>query len=369
MKDIDFDELDRAVSSVLENTAGSGDAATTPATPAVSQSADIPTPAPVTPKADPVVRIPTGSRAPAITPAPPRRSGRFMDVVHPSSDMTGDAKPMAEKASVTSSMRIEPINMGVVPEATASPQEAVQTVEPVPEKPSESQQASPSVLVPTSDAVNETKWPDPIDVAPSVATGYVGTAEPNSGDGPQLPPDAPVAAVMSEPVEQPDEAPKSPFLSDAKVEKRPLGAFSDQASAADAPSVSSDPLTTPEVNPGDDDQLTPQVADKPSEPLPPELSSDLVSLEGTDRGDSDAPATNTTPEAPATPQVAVSIPQQYKEAARAQGIEDHPVFAAEDHAPLPVTKKKSSPLIWIMLAVIVLAIVVGAGAYWYLYLR
>jgi len=371
MKDIDFDELDKAVSSVLEGNSPTPAAAPTSPAPVPVQTSSS-SPAPIDDQSS-EVPISVSTPAPAIIPAPPRRSGRFMDVVHPSSDMKGDAKPSSERPIVTTGMRIEPLSNNIVPEDAAPAQQAAQADAPTPEKLPVSLPVDPGSLVSTPDTTDEAKWPDPLDVAVA-STSYTGTQEPDSGAPAEVSSDGEVSVLAgSEPVEQPTDAPKSPFITDAKVEKRPLGAFSDPsaqpAAAAEAATESTDVLTQPDVKPSDDEQLPPQVTDKSDEPLPPELSSDLVSLEGTDQGDAAEPTTAPAVEAPSVPQVTVSIPQQYKEAARAEAADEHPVFAAEDHAPLPVTKKKSSPLIWILLIVLILAIVAGAGAYWYFYLR
>jgi hypothetical protein len=80
MNDIDFDELDRAVSSVLTPTP----------TPTPVEAAAVDTPVPAAPE-------------PSITtkdlPVAPRRGGRFMDVVHPSSDMRGAVKTPSRPAA------------------------------------------------------------------------------------------------------------------------------------------------------------------------------------------------------------------------------------------------------------------------------
>ena len=68
MQDLDFDEIDRAVNGVIEGAA-----------PSVA-------PAPVMP-AEPAQPVTPVSAEPSTAPAARRSAGRFMDVVHPSSDM------------------------------------------------------------------------------------------------------------------------------------------------------------------------------------------------------------------------------------------------------------------------------------------
>lgn len=105
MNDIDFDELDRAVSSTL-------------------------TPAPE-PASDPVAAAPSVPVAASATPTSPaaRRGGRFMDVVHPSSDMRGPA--------------------AVAPRPTATP--VVPTAAPA---------STPAAAITPAPV---TDWPDPIE--------------------------------------------------------------------------------------------------------------------------------------------------------------------------------------------------------------
>lgn len=139
MSDFDFDEIDRAVSSTM------------------SPSKDAPEP----PADDSKVAV---SVTRTSTPTVPRpTSGRFMDVVHPSSDMKGSEKP--------------------------APQPEVKTPEPV---------------IDTS--ADNVAWPDPLD--------FHGFKD-----------DEPVAEEKT-PDEDELTLPETPFLAGTKVEKRPLGAFS-----------------------------------------------------------------------------------------------------------------------------------------------
>lgn len=140
MKDFDFDEIDKAVAGALSTEAEEPTTRVeeTITTPVVERS--------FTPEAP----TPVATPAPAPAPAIRRSSGRFMDVVHPSSDMRS--------------------------KQTFTP--------PVPRQPIQPVQAAPAV-----DRVEET--------APEIAFED------------ELP-------AWSVPLE-------SPFLPDAKVEKRPLG--------------------------------------------------------------------------------------------------------------------------------------------------
>src|SRR5882757_5500685 len=105
MKDLDFDELDRAVNTLMNDVpksdlSGNDEdqmktlsiSPTLPdASPPVSNDTAQPvvTPSPVAATATPVAP----PQARTSTPPAARRGGRFMDVVHHSSDMKKDSKP------------------------------------------------------------------------------------------------------------------------------------------------------------------------------------------------------------------------------------------------------------------------------------
>lgn len=280
MQDIDFDELDRAVSSAsAPKTAPVADAS-------VSESVAVTT---------------NSSPAAAPAPTPPaarRSSGRFMDVVHPSSDMR--SAPVPERSRPRE------------PEAPA-----------VPERPS-------------------TDWPDPLDFH-----GF-------TGDEPEKTADTPSDVSVPE-----SAAPlESPFLSDAKVEKRPLGAFS----SAEMPAVP--PADTSEqslLEAPDEELLTSTTAETPvvetptPEPAPEETPTEEVPQ----------PVVSSTPEPVPAPEPTgpTSITQQYKEQPSTSDQPSGAIFDTETyHQPLSHTPKKKSGalvIIWILALILVGA---GAGA-------
>lgn len=253
MQDIDFDELDRAVSS-----------------------ASGPTP------------------RPDATPAPAARrsSGRFMDVVHPSSDMR-----------------------------SATPERSAPR-EPEEEKPVDR----------TSD------WPDPLDFH-----GF-SIDEPDKAEETPGPEPAPAEPQTPQPLE-------SPFLSDTKVEKRPLGAFSTAE-----PTVSNEPDTLLLEAP-DEELLTAKTEDVPA----PELVVEEVVKEETPK-----PVIEPTPESDPiqeVPQGPTSITQQYKEQPSTVDQPSGAIYDTETyHQPLVHTPKKKSGalvIVWILALILVGA---GAGA-------
>lgn len=172
MNDIDFEELDRAVSSAL-----GPDAVKTPAA-----TAEAPAPAPAPSTAAPV---PT----PPASPAARRSSGRFMDVVHPSSDMRSGG-------GSTQSRPLE-----------------------VPPRPANTPVADENTEETPSTQGSSFQWPDPLEMAESSKT------------------------------ESGSESQGSPFMNTEKIEKRPLGAFSSEK-APEEPKPELEPVSeTPAETP------------------------------------------------------------------------------------------------------------------------
>lgn len=269
MQDIDFEELDRAVNSVS--------APPPPTTPA---------PAPVSP-----------------TPAARRSSGRFMDVVHPSSDMRSSS--------------------------------------PVPERSVPSPRSYPQPTPAPTERSND--WPDPLDfngfkVEPDP------TIEPTteSTTGPDLTEEAPHAPL------------ESPFLSDAKVEKRPLGGFSPEVP------------TTTQLESADEPELLLEAPDEELLTETTEQSSEGEQVSEAELPKEDEkPIIHPTPEPIATPveemtPVPASITQQYKEQPSTTEQPSGPIFDTESyHQPLThAPKKKSGALVIIWIVALIL---VGAG--------
>lgn len=177
MQDIDFDEIDRAVSSVTSSNTETNSPDVNEAT--TSSFANVSTP--LTPR-----EAPTSFGSPAAR----RSTGRFMDVVHPSSDMRPSAPPAP-------SVHRELVSREEADRSTAA------------DRPSQSLNPSSAF-----------HWPDPINVPQLPATepdAIIAAAVESLAPEPVMPDF--VEAVPVGPLE-------SPFLADAKVEKRPLGAFS-----------------------------------------------------------------------------------------------------------------------------------------------
>ena len=358
MKDIDFDELDKAVNSLMAKTpegeekkpeAPAEPAAETssePSQPAAAQEAAPPEPADTAEPAKeaeaetPATEEPSAETAPATKSLATKRSGRFMDVVHPSSDMR-TAPTTAAKPSRHSKV-VAPFNSDITSAAAEPTKE---------EAPASEEVASPTPA--------EHTWPDPIAMHEAAASSQ--TPEPEEAE----------PAEKSEPAAEPaapPEPPVSPFLADAKVEKRPLGA----------------PVTEAQELGLDTEAPQQTEAAEPAAPLPAELADDVVSIESdtTQHAESETtelPAVAETPSEPdiapakvepekAAPAGASSITQQYK-VQENTGDQHHEALydSASIEPPLQHPAKQKSG--WFSVALIVLLLVVGIGGaviLWYL---
>lgn len=392
MKDLDFDELDRAVNSVI-----SGRAMQAPKPREVSEPVPVEsTPedsrrsessaVPVTVRTIPPVET-VAPPSPAVSVAPDelsantqplaarRSSGRFMDVVHPSSDMrTAVTTPVSRKG-----VDVSPVSTDTTP----------RTEEPVPVEPLEPfswSEESRSLADAENSADTSSDWPDPLDMPDF-------SYSPPEGESP-----APTPVTVPEltlpsltdddddinqiantiPVLDTTPAPQeSPFLTDAKIQKRPLGAFTVEANSitgeteADATvepdtevlSRFSEPtrFTTTETSQNQDAQL-PVTVDE--EALPAELQDEVLLLEANldntavTAKDSMRDAKEAFAQSFTGP---TSISQQYDEQPNTGDQQTGAIYDTEAyHKPLAHPVKKKSG--WMMIIWILLLLVVGAGA-------
>lgn len=320
MQDIDFEELDRAVNSVLGGA---------PVTRTASDDVQ---------KNETVVEIPTTSvntlpgvqtpAEPAVdsvavsgSPAARRSSGRFMDFVHSSSDMRANTS---------------------TPTAAPVEQPVVQPVAPVISTEEEAEQVSI--------AEDTFSWPDPLDVPQSrdMQASQEEEVVPQEAPTPELP-------VEESKQEETDTPLETPFLTDTKIEKRPLGAFSAEPAAATPlafptdPIVEEAPITPPVTEPVAVE--TPVVEEAPVEPI-----------------EEPAPVAVVTSTPEAAPTGPISIAQQYQEQPNTTDQPSGAIYDTEAyHQPLAHPTKKSSGLwviLWI-LGLIVLGGGVGAAVYFF----
>ena len=254
MQDIDYEELDKAISSLAPPT----DTPTVPVAASPTQVNPVINPAPVSPVYAPIAPVPTPQ--PIVNSIERPATGRFMDVVHPSSDM---------RSSLTLPQRpVAPAPMPVPEPAPAS--------------------------VPDFTPV-QTVYTPPAPVAAPIA-------DTNNWAGLPVPPMA-------------NSAPESPFLSEAKVEKRPLGAFSNDIPQ---PPVVEEPATV-----SSDFQMPQPIV---NEAIPAELDNSLLQVEADSSTHPDS--ITLSPEASLQPVGATSINQQYDEQPSSTSQENGAIYDA-----------------------------------------
>lgn len=359
MKEIDFDELDRAVSSLMGEVKPDSNPDIDPATgepfEKLVELDDLKSPEPVGEQEKLQNTLePAKSAAPAI-----KRSGRFMDVVHPSSDMKKPTSmsPVSRQGNeiVPPSSRIaesvdEPISLAE-PDEGDEPKEAIFMP-----------QTEKTIAAPDSIEVEEQKkptsdsWPDPIDLAmdekePDTDVVALLPADTESSDEDSV--DDSVDDSATQALDEPNsEAPlSSPFITDAKVEKRPLGGYQ-----SDVPL----PADGSAVNVANEEDLSVQ---SPVElNLPAELGADVMAVEAA-QTESEEPNHIVIPTEASQPEAAAdqtesadqssgSIPQQYREEPSSDTGETGAIYdTATYHKPLehPAVKKSGwSVVLWIL---------------------
>ncbi len=369
MKDIDFDELDRAVSSVLNQKKPSSDgvtpaldadenkadtvsattgAATTDDTvqPLVTSDQPVKTetiiPAPEAPAVDPLEKPEVTETTPTAPTSPlaVKRRGKFMDVMHPSHDMAPGTTTAALPASKPKHL-LEPVSHDVKPEEKDSPISA----------PVESEKPTAAV----ESVVNEPEK------QPEATTSEEPEKKPNSlyidplelGDkSKDAEPEEPAEVNSVE--NTPDTMQATPFLTDAKVEKRPLGGFSEPEAT---------PIT--EETPKTEDASTEQPADSqvaPSVPLPRELQPDVVEVEAVH--DDTQPLTKDDIKQNASAESAA--PE--KPADTNEKTQRHPLFDTSTYHEPTAAKHGGKKSGWVMWVVgFALCLVIGGGVGYFLF--
>lgn len=386
MKDIDFDELDRAVSSVLSKDTPasasvtpegpkatpirpdrpspvSSEAATTEATGPVASTgldpvAEANTPVSDLPEATPSDDLePTPVASPVAAPITLKPRGKFMDVMHPSADMNPGVSAQDSRRPAPVSRTLAPLTprQDTVPEP--SPAEPKATVdestsligaEPtpsldpvVPPKSEESPEEHLLLTATTEDKLEEAEK-SPEDTSSSFTASYVDPLDvPLSAVKPAAANDT--ASATSQ------QAQPTPFLSDTKVDKRPLGGFVSTDEKQEDTSQEKPPVAEVDV------QTAPEV------PLPRELQPDVVGVESVQEGDV-AAQSDSQPSAP----FATSVPAATD--VSDGRVEGHPLFDTSTyHEPIAaVPGKKIAP--WIIWSVgLGICLVIGSGVGYFLF--
>jgi hypothetical protein len=339
MKDLDFDELDRAVNSLITNVPVLNDS-TEPKDKTITINAALPR-----------QTFSSQQAAPTVSPLVGQRSGtgRFMDVVHPSSDMrTTLATP--ERVSRQGTTISPAAGMSVAPVPAPAP--------------------VPVVIPPKPTSINS--WPNPL-AFHGFNNNEAAKKEPVKGKGDDI---DQISDDIAKTLNQASgDTPDSPFIPGTKVDKRPLGAFSTEPPATEAESLASKTATQ---NKKPDTDIGPRLSDADT-PFPPELQDDLLLIEA-----SESTAQPVTPNVINTPVVApvttappaitnvsvmaddqpvgpTSITQQYKEQLSSGDQNTGAIYDTDAyHKPLLQPVKKKSGWLWVMWIVILM--VVGAGA-------
>lgn len=272
MTDVDFDEIDKAVASAMSDPKPSADEEKETDTPSKSESR-------------PPLSVDSGRSS---APAARRSGGRFMDVVHPSSDM----KPKSARPAPFASDHHTPKPSYSYPSGNVQPDETI---------------------------------------------------------------DQPEETTTS------DEPVTTPFLTDAKVEKRPLGAFSSVQSESPLPSDSNDEQVTDEQSQPQETSVDTQQPEQPSQE-----AEEVKLLEEHNPPDeeqtepaSPIPPSDSQTQTEATPPVP-SIIQQYQEKESSVSDQSGAIFDTEHyHTPLAHPAKKKTG--WLVVLWILILIIIGSG--------
>jgi len=373
MKDIDFDELDRAVNSLMDPKTKDTlklearneptetaevftqtdddelDATTGTYESEVTSEPELESP-PVVEKEEPEERLaiePISFRSPTVTHLPAASRGRFMDVMRPATRAV--ARPLQSTAVSRQGNTLQPGTMRRPP--IAGPSDAID---------------QPNELTESKTDLDEV-----VENFQSTSTDTTDRVEPDTAQG---------LNELSFEAAEDTAFLSSPFLPDAKVEKRPLGRPAEAASSdgaheqsAKVDDTSGEPLATADssVSPYTDAQL-------PEQPLPAELGSELLSIES--GGDSSSTlsqpvaATETiTPRSTAVSETgapsletlrnitSASIPQQYK--VQSESKDKAPtVGGIYDTQPLAHPAEKKPGWLWVVAIIAILLIGAGGGA-------
>lgn len=399
VKDLDFDELDRAVSSLMSDKKSSSKPETEEQAPLVDETkaSEETTPSPSlaldldTEEADTAPSLADESKTDSQIQK--RSTGLYMDMMpmkqqaqptilksHGAAAFLSQSDETASPSAQQSSKKSAPFHDIIPPKVTSSPSESNNDQSPnlmaLQKSPTaedtDTQAQLEAALEEQPDQASTPTSPDTVS-DPMLSPAFdslLEAGDDHSSMDPlvQTPPAEDIEAKPEKPVET-----ASPFLADAKVDKRPLGGVAtseqskepvDSAAAKNDAEKSTGPLMpSGEMSalPVNDQQNedTPQAAPAP---MPPEFHEDLLAVEADRQADV---ASVKSQEAPATIEQAsaaqvgpLSITQQYKEKLSTGDQSHTPIYDTNvqplTHPPL----KKSG---WWVVASIIAVIVVSVG--------
>jgi hypothetical protein len=358
MNDFDFEELDKAVNKLATKTQDEHGALDPGVVPSVAPASarSIPIERSTTPEVKPDATVRSQSKPTEPTASPlqlepqpqkrsarlndtrPRNRGAFMDIMPPASRRSGS------RAGVS----LQPINKpeDIVPEPEGNESEIPISVTqdvPTPEVP------RVEATVAVEKKPDDVNWPDPLDFG---------------SDKKDL-----IEKTDEQPVQP--EAPTTPFLTEAKVEKRPLGAFSNfKPAVSEAKPIEQTP--TPEA-PKPQDELTPEKDGtfKEPEPAKPKVEEKPDSLDP--EAPKPAEASEEAPKPDLHSAAMMSIPQQYRTEAKSTDKATRPIFDTKEYHP-PLLEATSHEHrgggVWgkIFIAFVTLVLLAVAGYFAYLYI-
>jgi len=356
MSDIDFDELDKAVNNLMqETTADETPSVTTPlqpqTTPISGQVSQEKVPLP----GDTAVKVSDRPQAPSAPVV--RRRGQFMDIVAPQSSK----KPTPTVSR--QALDIAPVHDDIVAEAPA----------PAPSP------LDMSALDPKEETGTQS-MPDPIDFTGKDTEEPIEPSEVSEVQD-ESTPSTPVMEVETTDAEETSEQPlSSPFLPDAKVEKRPLGSPAPLSLDTLGPELQKEKDETdlsaaempaePSMNTAMPDEFHPELAtidaEATSQPTPSaEIEEKAISADETPLANNTSlPVSEKAQDAPAVP---ASIPQQYEEKPSTYDPENGSIYdTSEYHQPLQHPDKKKSGM-WIVVMILACVLLGSALAALYYY--
>lgn len=358
MTEMDFDELDKAVNSLMGGVKQSQRDKDEPTTLTISSTLAVDE-KPSYEKIEKVAKkignetidftVTEGSNETVVeVPATiSQRSGRFMDVMHSSSDMRPTVMPPR-----TSAIRSSVFNDSTVPVAT----NAAPVIEDAASVDMSPQVDAPAAETATDESVSDAQSQTPVESEiPTVLADTTTDTEPVVDDGTSAAHDESLDAATAvdestdgqalavssaDEVKSEVEPQTSPFLPDAKVEKRPLGG----ADTAAGEATQSQPI----------DSLSPTVEASPvptaTEDIPAEYHDQLVAIEAGE---------TTSAVASPSPQPAVEATTPVADTSPIYDIDNY-------HQPLNHPAKKPSGWLWIILIIVIVAICGGVAAAFYL---